>query len=151
MRTFATPDDLVAAQGEEIGPSEWLVVDQDLIDRFADATDDHQWIHVDAERAAAGPFGTTIAHGFLTLTLLPRFLKTMYRVEGGYRMGLNYGLNKVRMIAPVPVGSRLRATATVAEAIEVSGGVQVTFAGTVEIEGSDKPACYAEFIVRLVR
>ncbi|WP_282795454.1 MaoC family dehydratase [Streptomyces sp. CC224B] len=147
-RIFRSADDLRAAVGEQLGYSDWLEVDQKRIDLFAEATGDHQWIHVDPERAAGGPFGATIAHGYLTLSLLPVFVPQVMRVEG-MRMGLNYGTNKVRFPSPVPVGSRLRATA-VLTAVEPTkdDGVQVTTAVTVEREGADKPACVAESVSR---
>jgi acyl dehydratase len=122
-------------------------IDQKRIDLFADATGDHQWIHVDAPRAAAGPFGTTIAHGYLTLSLLPLFGPQLIAVEG-VKMGVNYGTNKVRFPAPVPVGSRLRATARIAAVDEVAGGVQVSVGFTVEREGGEKPVCVAESVSR---
>ncbi|WKX69548.1 MaoC family dehydratase [Streptomyces sp. XD-27] len=146
-RIFPSLDELRAAVGEEIGPGEWLEIDQRRIDRFAEATGDHQWIHVDPERAASGPFGTTIAHGYLTLSLLPWFTSRLLRVEG-VRMGVNYGVNKVRFPSPVPVGSRLRATARIAEVAEVKDGVQLTAVVTVEREGGEKPACVAESVSR---
>ncbi|MEU5610678.1 MaoC family dehydratase [Streptomyces sparsogenes] len=147
-RIFTSPDELRAAVGEDLGPSDWLEVDQKRIDLFADATGDHQWIHVDPEKAATGPFGTTIAHGYLTLSLLPAFTPQLLTVEG-VRMGINYGVNKVRFPSPVPVGSRLRATGRVAEVTEVAdGGFQVTLVVTVEREGGDKPVCVAESVAR---
>ncbi|MEU2335699.1 MaoC family dehydratase [Streptomyces sp. NPDC013172] len=146
-RIFASPDELKAAVGEQLGFTDWVEVDQKRIDLFADATGDHQWIHVDPEKAAAGPFGTTIAHGYLTLSLLPLFVPQLIKVEG-VTMGVNYGTNKVRFPAPVPVGSRLRATATITGAEEVTGGVQLTVAFTVEREGGDKPVCVAESVSR---
>ncbi|WP_433781493.1 MaoC family dehydratase [Actinomycetospora sp. CA-101289] len=148
MRTFASIDEVVAAQGETLGPGEWTTVDQKTIDTFADATGDHQWIHVDPARAADGPFGTTIAHGLLTLSLLPVLLSGLYRIEN-VRMGVNYGFNKVRFPAPVPVGSRVRATARVAEASPLDPStVQVVFGTVMEIEGSEKPACVVESVGR---
>ncbi|MER7913793.1 MULTISPECIES: MaoC family dehydratase [unclassified Streptomyces] len=146
-RIFTSAEELRAGVGEQLGHSDWLEVDQKRIDLFAEATGDHQWIHVDPERAAAGPFGTTIAHGYLTLSLLPVFVPQILAVEG-VRMGINYGTEKVRFPAPVPVGSRLRATAVLAKVEEVSGGVQVTAAVTVEREGSEKPVCVAESVSR---
>ncbi|AYL35229.1 MaoC family dehydratase [Streptomyces fungicidicus] len=146
-RIFTSVDDLKAAVGEQLGYTDWLEVDQKRIDLFAEATGDHQWIHVDPEKAAAGPFGTTIAHGYLTLSLLPLFGPQLLSVEG-VRMGVNYGTNKVRFPAPVPVGSRVRATATVTAVDEVQGGVQVATAFTVEREGGDKPVCVAESVAR---
>ncbi|MGP3988770.1 MaoC family dehydratase [Streptomyces sp. 3N207] len=147
-RVFTSADELRAAVGQELGHSDWLEVDQKRIDLFADATGDHQWIHVDPERAAEGPFGSTIAHGYLTLSLLPALVPQILRVEG-MRMGVNYGTNKVRFPAPVPVGSRLRARATLADVNETSdGGVQVAAQVTVELEGGDKPVCVAESLSR---
>jgi len=136
--------------GLELGPSSWLEVTQDRIDGFADATDDHQWIHVDPGRAAEGPFGTTIAHGYLTLSLLVPFSYELLAVEG-VSMGINYGLNRVRFPAPVPVGSRLRARFRLEDVAEVEGGVQVTAAATVEREGQEKPVCAAELVFRFYR
>ncbi|MEV7544389.1 MaoC family dehydratase [Streptomyces sp. NPDC089915] len=146
-RIFTSAEELRAAIGEPLGPSGWLEVDQKRIDLFADATGDHQWIHVDPERAAAGPFGTTIAHGYLTLSLLPSLVPQIMRVEG-MRMGINYGLGKVRFPAPVPVGSRLRATAVITEVTEAGGGVQVAATVTVGREGGEKPVCVAESLSR---
>ncbi|MEU7020894.1 MaoC family dehydratase [Streptomyces sp. NPDC046203] len=146
-RIFTSAEELRAAVGEQLGHSDWLEIEQDRIDRFADATGDHQWIHVDPERAAAGPFGRTIAHGYLTLSLLPALVPQVMRVEG-MKMGLNYGTEKVRFPAPVPVGSRLRATAVLTEVREAGGGVQVTAKVTVEREGGDKPVCVAESVSR---
>ncbi|MEU1806406.1 MaoC family dehydratase [Streptomyces sp. NPDC019937] len=146
-RIFTSPDELRAAVGEELGPSDWLEIDQKRIDLFAEATGDHQWIHVDAEKAAAGPFGTTIAHGYLTLSLLPYFSPQLLRVEG-LTMGVNYGSNKVRFPSPVPVGSRLRATGRIAEVTEVKDGIQLTLTVTVEREGGTKPVCVAESVSR---
>ncbi|MER5729968.1 MaoC family dehydratase [Streptomyces sp. NPDC002138] len=146
-RIFTSAEELRAGVGEALGPSEWLEIDQKRIDLFADATGDHQWIHVDPERAASGPFGTTIAHGYLTLSLLPSLVPQTMRVEG-MRMGINYGTNKVRFPAPVPVGSRLRSTAVITEVTEVGEGVQVAATVTVEREGADKPVCVAETVSR---
>ena len=148
MKVFSSPAELAAAVGTEIGSGAWLEVDQKRVDLFADATDDHQWIHVDPERAADGPFGAAIAHGYLTLSLIPALTKGVYQVEG-VRMGVNYGLNRVRFPAPVRVGARIRPVVAVAAAEEVPGGFQITTAVTVEIEGSAKPACVAETVVRL--
>jgi acyl dehydratase len=147
MRTFVGVDEVSGAVGEALGPGEWVTVDQKTVDTFADATGDHQWIHVDPERAAQGPFGGPIAHGLLTLSLLPVLLAGLYRIEG-VRMGVNYGFNKVRFPAPVAVGSRVRATATVAEVTPLDGAVQVVFATVIEIEGGSKPACVVESIGR---
>ncbi|WP_439943970.1 MaoC family dehydratase [Streptomyces sp. BBFR115] len=147
-KVFASPAALAAAVGTRLGTSEWIRVDQSRIDLFAEATGDHQWIHVDAERAASGPFGGTIAHGFLTLSLIPVLVKEVYRTEG-VAMAVNYGLNKVRFMNPVRVGSRVRASVDVVAADEVRGGHQVVLKVTVEIEGADKPACVAETVTRL--
>ncbi|MEV5314374.1 MULTISPECIES: MaoC family dehydratase [unclassified Streptomyces] len=146
-RIFTSVDELKAAVGEQLGYSDWLEIDQKRIDLFAEATGDHQWIHVDPEKAAAGPFKTTIAHGYLTLSLLPLFGPQLIAVEG-MKMGVNYGSNKVRFPSPVPVGSRVRATAAVTGVEDVKGGVQVTVAFTVEREGGDKPVCVAEAVSR---
>ncbi|NBE55638.1 MaoC family dehydratase [Streptomyces boluensis] len=147
-RIFRSVEELRTAVGEQLGTGDWLEVDQKRIDLFADATGDHQWIHVDAEKAADGPFGTTIAHGYLTLSLLPTLVPQIMRVEN-VRMGINYGTNKVRFPSPVPVGSRLRATGTLKEVTETKdGGVQITTVVTVEREDGDKPACVAEAVSR---
>ncbi|MFE2299953.1 MaoC family dehydratase [Streptomyces sp. NPDC059445] len=146
-RTFATVEELRGAVGEQLGYTDWVEIEQKRIDLFAEATGDHQWIHVDPQKAAAGPFGTTIAHGYLTLSLLPLFGPQLIGVEG-VRMGVNYGTNKVRFPAPVPVGSRLRATGTITAVDDVPGGVQVSLAFTVEREGGDKPVCVAESVSR---
>lgn len=148
MRVFENLDELRAATGTVLGPSDWITVDQAQIDAFAHATGDHQWIHVDPQRAATGPFGTTIAHGFLTLSLMPVLLASLYRIDG-VRMGVNYGLNKVRFPAPVPVDSRLRASAEIAEVSDVAGGGQLVLKASIEREGGDKPVCVAEFLVRV--
>ena len=133
--------------GEHIGWSDWLVIDQDRVDLFADATDDHQWIHVDPERAKDGPFGGAIAHGYLTLSLAPVLLQQVWQVEG-MAMGINYGCNKVRFPSPVKVGSRLRLGASVASVEDTPGGVQVTLDLTLETEGADKPSCVAQVVYR---
>jgi acyl dehydratase len=132
--------------GDVYGPSSWIEMPQSRIDAFAEATDDHQWIHVDADRAQAGPFGTTIAHGYLTLSLLPAASYEVVPRRGG--MGINYGLNRVRFPAPVPVDSRLRATFEVKEVTEIEGGAQMTMTATVEREGGEKPVCVAEIVFR---
>jgi acyl dehydratase len=148
MRAFDSVEQLAALAGQPLGHSEWVTVTQEAVNLFADATGDHQWIHVDPQRAAAGPFGTTIAHGYLTLSLLPRLMQQIYRVDG-VKLAINYGLNKVRFPAPVPVGSAVRAETSVVEVADVGGGAhQVTFSTTVAIEGGAKPACVAESIVR---
>src|SRR3954470_24966096 len=149
VTVFAGLAELTAAEGAELGPTDWLVLDQARVDQFADATDDHQWIHVDPERAASGPYGGTIAHGLLTLSLLPHFMHDLYRVDG-VAMAINYGFNKVRFIPPVPVGSRLRALSRITGVTELAGGVQATLTTTIEVEGSDKPAAVVESIVRYV-
>ncbi|MFI2349897.1 MaoC family dehydratase [Streptomyces sp. NPDC019443] len=146
-RIFNSADELRAGVGEQLDYSDWLEIEQKRIDLFAEATGDHQWIHVDPERAASGPFGTTIAHGYLTLSLLPTLMPQVMRVEG-MKMGINYGSNKVRFPAPVPVGSRLRATAVLQNVEDAGGGVQVTALVTVEREGGDKPVCVAESVSR---
>jgi acyl dehydratase len=140
-------DAVKAAVGRHLGTSDWLEVTQDRIDRFADATGDHEWIHVDPERAAAGPFGTTIAHGYLTLSLSNALLPEIVEVRG-VSMGVNYGTGKVRFPAPVPVGSRVRASAELVAADDVAGGVQTTILITVEVEGAEKPACVIESLSR---
>lgn len=147
MRSFETIAELQPLVGQEIGVSEWITVTQDRIQRFADATDDHQWIHLDVERAKAGPFGTTIAHGFLTLSLLPRMSASAFEVRNT-RMGINYGLNKVRFPAPVPSGSRLRGRFKLLAYDPLEGGAQLTVQVTMEREGSDKPVCVAESLAR---
>ncbi|WP_415948837.1 MaoC family dehydratase [Streptomyces sp. KLOTTS4A1] len=147
-RIFRSAEELRAAIGEQLGGDEWLEVDQKRIDLFAEATGDHQWIHVDPEKAAAGPFGTTIAHGYLTLSLLPTLVPQIMRVEN-VKMGINYGTNKVRFPSPLPAGSRVRATAVLKEVTDTAdGGVQLTTAVTVEREGGEKPACVAESVSR---
>lgn len=137
------------APGLELGPTDWLDVDQGRVDRFASATEDSQWVHTNRERAAAGPFGTTIAHGFLTLSLLPALWFELAG-DGGYSLTVNYGVNRVRFPAPVPVGSRVRARFRVDSVVEVEGGVQATIAATVEREGHEKPVCVAELIFRFL-
>ena len=149
MKTFSGLDELVAAQGSQLGPTEWLEVTQDRVNTFADATDDHQWIHVDPERAANGPFGGTIAHGLLTLSLIPHFSHELYTVEN-ITMAINYGYNKVRFITPVKVGAKIRARAELTKVDQLDGGARATMTTTVEIEGSEKPAAVAESIVRFL-
>lgn len=144
---FVSVDELKAAVGTEVGVSEWFEINQDRIDKFADATEDHQWIHVDPERAASGPFGTTVAHGFLTLSLIPGLAAGLASVEGA-TMGVNYGLNKVRFPAPVPSGSRVRARVQLVEVEDVPGGVQTVARVTVERDGGDKPVCVADTVAR---
>jgi acyl dehydratase len=148
MKTIQHLSDLPALVGQEIAVSDWITITQEQVDLFAEATGDHQWIHVDVERAKAGPFGAPIAHGFLTLSLIPSFFKTSFEILNS-RMGVNYGLNKVRFTAPVPVGSRLRAHMKLqaCEPIE-NGGYQMTWLVSIEREGSDKPVCIAESLSR---
>jgi acyl dehydratase len=140
-------DALKARAGEHLGHSDWHEITQDQVDRFADATGDHQWIHVDPERAKASPFGGTIAHGYLTLSLAPALLGEVWRVEG-MRMGLNYGINRLRFPAPVPVGSKLRLGARLVAVDDIAGGAQGTLELTFEVEGQDKPGCVAEVVYR---
>jgi acyl dehydratase len=136
--------------GREVGPTDWVEIPQERIDAFAAATGDPQWIHVDPERAAAGPFGTTIAHGYLTLSLLPAFLYGVLDLRSEYRLTVNYGLNRVRFPAPVPVGSRVRARCHVLSVDNVPGGVQLVVGATIEREGGEKPVCVAEAVYRLL-
>ncbi len=144
---FEGPASLLDHIGRDLGHTDWITIDQDRIDTFAEATGDHQWIHVDPEAAAEGPFGTTIAHGYLTLSLTNLFLPELIEVNN-ISMGLNYGANKVRFPSPVPVGARVRGSAVVTEASEIAGGVQVIITISVEIEGQDKPACVVESVTR---
>ncbi len=148
MKIFETLADMAACVGTEVAVSDWITVTQKQVDLFAEATGDHQWIHVDPEKAAAGPFGGPIAHGFLTLSMLPKFFESAFEITES-RMGVNYGLNKVRFTAPVPVGSRLRGRMKLlaAEAID-NRGLQMTWEVTVEREGAAKPVCVAESLVR---
>ncbi len=149
MRTFTSFDELSAAVGEDLGTSDWLRIDQERVDAFADATGDHQWIHVDVERAVEGPFGGTIAHGYLTLSLVPYLGSQVFALETpGAR--LNYGVNKVRFPHPVPVGSRVRTHVSVVAVDDVPAGKQMLLKHVVEIEGQDKPACVAETVVLLL-
>jgi acyl dehydratase len=140
-------DEVKAAVGRDLGTSGWLEITQDRVDLFAEATGDHQWIHVDPDRAAAGPFGGTIAHGYLTLSLSNAFLPEIVEVRG-FSMGVNYGAGKVRFPAPVRVGSRIRGSAVLVAVDDVAGGVQTTIVVTIEIEGETKPACVVEAISR---
>jgi acyl dehydratase len=144
----ASVDELVAMVGTHLGYSDYHRVTQEEINLFADATGDHQWIHVDPEKAASGPFGTTIAHGYLTLSLLPVLLHGMVHLDG-VKMGINYGTNKVRFPAPVPVGSEIRAGATLASVEEIAGGVQVALDVVVEVRDAPKPSCVAQIVSRL--
>ena len=149
MRTFRSLSALEEAVGEELGTTEWIEVTQDRVDRFAEATGDHQWIHVDTERAASGPFGGTIAHGYLTLALIPFFNQQLVRIEVG-RARLNYGLNRVRFPAPVRVGARIRCRASLLAVESVPAGRQLVTSFVLELEESDKPACVAEAVVLLL-
>jgi acyl dehydratase len=147
---FATPRELLGAVGQRLGASDWLAIEQTRVDQFADATGDHQWIHVDPERAKSGPFGATIAHGYLTLSLVNAFLPQLLEVRG-ISMGVNYGCDKVRFPTPVRVGARVRGVGELVAAEEVKGGaVQATVRVTVEIEGSERPACVVDTISRFV-
>ncbi|WP_191831810.1 MaoC family dehydratase [Pseudomonas fluorescens] len=149
MKSYETLAELQGLVGEVVGTSDWVSIDQQRINTFAEATGDHQWIHVDPERAATGPFGKPIAHGFLTLSLLPTFMTNAFEVRD-VKMGVNYGMNKVRFVQPVPVDSRLRAHFKVQSWEALDGnGAQVTYEMTVEIEGAAKPACVAETILRV--
>ena len=148
--TVDTLDDLSALVGRDLGASSWVEIDQGRIDTFATATDDHQWLHVDPERAENGPFGTTIAHGYLTLSLLAPLWTEILEVRE-VTTKVNYGLNKVRFPAPVPVGSKLRATARLAALEPIPGGAQLTVDATVESDGSDKPVCVAQMVIRFLR
>ncbi len=148
MKIFKTLADLTAMVGQEVAVSDWIRITQEQVNLFAQATGDHQWIHVDVERAKAGPFGAPIAHGFLTLSLLPRFFDEAIKVEES-TMGVNYGLNKVRFMGPVPVGSRLRARLSLVSSDPIdSNGVQLVWDMLVEKEGSAKPVCVAQSISR---
>ncbi|MGC4108903.1 MAG: MaoC family dehydratase [Nocardioides sp.] len=149
MRVLDDLDTLAEHSGEELGTSDWLEIDQDRVDRFADATGDHQWIHVDRERAAAGPFGGTIAHGYLTLSLLPYLGSQVFALETPGAK-LNYGVNKVRFPSPLKVGSRVRDRVVLGEVTDLPTGKQLTLRHTVEVEGQDKPACVAETVVLLL-
>jgi acyl dehydratase len=147
---FQAPKELLGAVGRKLGASEWLAIDQARVNQFADATGDHQWIHVDPERAKSGPFGGTIAHGYLTLSLVNLFLPQLLEVRG-VSMGVNYGCEKVRFPSPVRVGTRVRGVGEVVAAEDVKGGaVQVTVRVSVEIEGSDRPACVVDTISRFI-
>ena len=149
VRVFNGIDELEAAVGEHLGYSDWHTVTQEEVDLFAQATGDHQWIHTDVERAKGGPFGGTIAHGYFTLSLVPVLTWQIYRVDG-LSMGLNYGANKLRFPAPVPVGSRVRAGAELLELNRTAQGANTVVRTTVEIEGGAKPACVVENVTVLV-
>lgn len=147
MKHFQHLTDLQALVGQDIGTSEWITVDQERIDLFAKATNDHQWIHVDAARAQAGPYGTTVAHGFLTLSLLPEMFASAFTVDDVV-MGLNYGLNRVRFPAPVPVNGRVRGRFRLLSYEAIANGAQMVVEATIELEGSPKPVCIAETVTR---
>lgn len=146
-RIFETPADLHSAVGERFGPTQWVTIEQERIDLFARATDDHQWIHVDPERAKDGPFGTTIAHGYLTMSLVNRFLPELIEVRG-VSMGINIGTDTLRFLNPVRVGSRIRGVGELVKAEDAKGGIQAVVRVTVEIEGIEKPACVVDTISR---
>ena len=147
MKLVVNLSELESAVGKRLGPTGWLRLEQSRIDQFADATDDHQWIHVDVQRAKQGPFGGTIAHGYLTLALVNKFLPELIEVQGA-AMGVNYGCGKVRFPAPAPAGSRIRGLGEVMEVTPVKGGRQLIVRVTVELEGQERPACVAETISR---
>ncbi|MFC5677663.1 MaoC family dehydratase [Aeromicrobium endophyticum] len=149
MRMFNDSTEIAAAVGEELGVSEWIGITQDRIDMFADATGDRQWIHVDPERAADGPFGATIAHGYLTLSLIP-FLGAQVFAFAGDMARVNYGLNKVRFVSPVTVRSKVRSSVAMLDVTDIEKGQQVTLQHTIEIRGTDKPACVAETVTLLM-
>jgi acyl dehydratase len=148
MRTITGLDELKKAEGEDVGTSEWLEVTQDAIDAFADVTGDHQWIHVDPKRAKDTPYGGTIAHGYYTLSLAPRFTEQILGLEG-FAFAVNYGLNRVRFPAPLPVGSKVRMAARLADVADIPGGAQIKLELTFEREGGDKPVCVAESLARV--
>ncbi|MGR6090888.1 MaoC family dehydratase [Brevibacterium sp. CSND-B09] len=149
MRTINGIDEIESLIGQGLGSSEWMTMDQDAINTFADVTGDHQWIHVDEARAAEGPYGATIVHGFFTLSLIPKFSTEVFTIEG-VSIRVNYGLNKVRFLQPVVVGSRLRGTISVKDVIRGDKGTQVILEHTIEIDGQDRPACVAEVVTLLV-
>jgi len=148
MLTLTGLDEIKAHVGKELGVSDWLLVTQETIDQFAEVTGDHQWIHVDVERAKQSPFGGTIAHGYFTLSLAPRFSYDMFTFEG-FAFAVNYGLNRVRFPAPMPVGGKVRMRATLAAVDEIPGGAQITTEVTFEREGGEKPVCVAETLARV--
>ena len=152
MLTIDSLDEIKNHVGDEIGVTDWFVMNLDRILEFADATGDHQWIHVDVERAQReSPFKATIAHGFLTLSLLPQFMPQVVQIKGGMRMGINYGLNRLRFVSPVQAGSRIRARFVLQEVKDVDDGLQILYAVTVEGEDLKKPVCVAEWLVRYYR
>lgn len=148
-RVIEGVEELKSLTGQEVGTSEWFEITQDRINAFADATEDHQWIHIDTARARTdSPFKTTIAHGFLTLSLLPHLASQAVTVRGDFKMGINYGLNRLRFVSPVTVGARVRARFTLQAVEDVAGGIQISWAITVEAEGAQKPSLVAEWLVR---
>lgn len=147
MKTYENPNDLIGQEGVTVGPTDWMVITQERINGFADSTDDHQWIHVDEKKAADGPFGATIAHGYLTLSLANKFLPELIAVNN-VSMGVNYGVGKARFPNAVKVNSRIRARGEFIHIEEVKGGIQSTFQVTIEIEGEERPACVVETISR---
>ncbi|WP_111511516.1 MaoC family dehydratase [Mycobacterium kyogaense] len=149
MKVFNDLSELVAAQGSRLGPTEWLEITQERVNVFADATDDHQWIHVDGEKAAAGPFGGTIAHGLLTLALVPHFSHQLYAVKN-ISLAINYGYDKVRFIDPVRVGAKIRARGVLTTVDQLEGAAQATITVSIEMEGSDKPAAVVAQIIRYI-
>ena len=146
-KVYESPRDLIGAEGTQLGPTEWMTIAQERIDRFADATEDHQWIHVDPARAATGPFGSTIAHGYLTLSLANAFLPQLIEVRG-FSHGVNVGTDRTRFLAPVPVGSHIRGVGEIVGVEEVKGAIQSIVRITIELEGSAKPACVVDTISR---
>lgn len=152
MRTIESIEELQSLTGKEVAVGEWFVVEQSRIDQFAEVTGDHQWIHLDVARAATeSPYGGTIAHGFLTLSLLSRLSNQCVEIAGDFKLRINYGLNRVRFPAPVPAGSRIRPRFVLQEVAGIEGGYQVTWAITIELEGAKKPVLYAEWLIRLYR
>ena len=148
-RVIENIDELKTLIGQEVAASDWLEVTQSRINDFADATEDHQWIHIDVERAKTeSPFHSTIAHGFLSLSMLPSLAAQAFKVQGEFKMGINYGLNRLRFVSPVPAGSRIRARFALVAVEDVAGGVQLTWSVTCETEGGQKPALVAEWLVR---
>jgi acyl dehydratase len=145
--TFETPAELIGKEGTQLGPTDWLKIEQPRVDGFADVTGDHQWIHVDVERAKNGPFGATIAHGYLTLSLVSHFLPELIEVRG-FAHAVNVGADKLRFLAPVPVGSRIRAVGEIVSVEEIRGAIQSVVRVTIEIEGGEKPACVVDTISR---
>lgn len=146
-KIFVKPADLIGAEGTQLGPTDWLLIDQDRVNGFADVTGDHQWIHVDVDRAKEGPFGGTIAHGYLTMSLVNYFLPQLIEVQG-FAHAVNVGADRLRFLAPVKVGSRIRAVGEIVGVEEVKGAIQSIVRVTVEIEGADKPACVVDTISR---